>query len=348
MKKKIFIVDDEMISSLSFQRVLEKNGYQVELYNSGEGCLETLDEGAEPDLILMDINLGPDRMDGSETTRRIYEKYDVPVVLHSAYNVKETIDSTRNMTKYGYILKVPGNEQVLLASLEMALQLYTSEKKYRDLSIHLQNVREEQNAAIAREIHDDLGQSMTALKMNLTFLERNLAELGVESEEIGETLTDMRFILDGTINRIREIARVLRPAVLDTSGLIEALEWQVKEFQNYSGLNTRFRNTIDEIEMGNERSLNIFRIVQEALTNCARHSGATEVSVTVTMEQGELKISIRDNGSGFKDAERRNKNSFGLVGMKERAIQCGGSLIFDDTPGAGLEVRLAVPVEGKI
>ena len=345
MKQSIFIVDDEMISSLNFQRVLEKNGYRAEMINSGEKCLAKLDSGEIPDLILMDLNLGTDKMDGSETTRRIYEKYDVPVVLHSAYSDKETIDRTRNMTKYGYILKVPGNEQVLLASLEMALQLYASEKKYRDLSIHLQNVREEQNAAIAREIHDDLGQSMTALKMNLTFLEKNLETLGVEDEEIGETVGDMRSILDGTINRIREIARVLRPAVLDASGLLEALKWQVREFESYSGLSVSFSCSIDEVELGKEKGLNIFRIVQEALTNCARHSGGTRVDVTVYRETGMLNIQVQDNGGGLQKADKQKSDGFGLVSMKERAIQCGGSLVFDSRPGEGLCINLSVPVE---
>ncbi|MCF7939579.1 MAG: response regulator, partial [Spirochaetales bacterium] len=126
--KKIFIVEDEMILNEQLKRFLEKNGYSVEIFPHGEPCLERLDEGVLPDAMLMDINLGKGRMDGPTVTKKIYEKYDIPIVLHSAYTDKATLDTTRDMTKYGYIQKVPGNEQFILATIEMALKLHSTEK----------------------------------------------------------------------------------------------------------------------------------------------------------------------------------------------------------------------------
>lgn len=129
MKKKIFIVEDEMILNEQLKRFLEKNAYDVEIFPHGEFCLERLDKGVLPDLILMDINLGKNRMTGPEVTKQIYKSYDIPVVLHSAYTDKTTLDTTRDMTKYGYIQKVPGNDQFILATIDMALKLHSKEKE---------------------------------------------------------------------------------------------------------------------------------------------------------------------------------------------------------------------------
>src|SRR6056297_1905846 len=132
MGGRIFIVEDEMILNLHLKGFLEKNGYTVEMFLHGDSCLDRLNEGVFPDLILMDINLGKNRMPGPEVTQKIYEKYDIPVVLHSAYTDKTTLDTTKDMIKYGYIQKVPGNEQFILATVEMALKLHSTESELRE------------------------------------------------------------------------------------------------------------------------------------------------------------------------------------------------------------------------
>src|SRR6056297_1852125 len=222
--QRIFIVEDEMILNYHLSQFLESKGYSTAMASSGEKCLEMLVSGDIPDLILMDINLGEGKMDGPTTTQKIYEQYDIPVVLHSAYTDKATIDTTREMTKYGYIQKVPGNEEFITATIEMAMKLHKSERElkqrenmYRDLSNHLQKVREEQNAYLAREIHDDLGQSLTALKMNLSIVKKiieNEPEHDSSTQKIKKLAEEMDSILNGTVKRVRKISTELRPSVL--------------------------------------------------------------------------------------------------------------------------------------
>src|SRR6056297_4221752 len=129
-----------MILNMYMHQLLEENGYLPTMVYSGEECLRRLEEGERPELILMDINLGPGRIDGPEATRRIYKHYDLPVVLHSAYTDKDTLEKTRAMTKYGYVQKVPGNEQILLLNIEMALRLFQSEKRLKEREHFLVNV----------------------------------------------------------------------------------------------------------------------------------------------------------------------------------------------------------------
>lgn len=348
-KTLIWIVDDELIIGLHLAQVFEERGYRAQPIKSGELCLERLERGETPHLILMDINLGPDRLTGPETTRRIHETWDIPVVLHSAYTDSATLESTESMVKYGYVQKVPGNENFVLATAQMALKLHAveqalreREQMYRDLSNHLQRVREEQSAYMAREIHDDLGQSLAALKMNLTMIEKS-----VEDPRLQPFVGDMREILDQTVAKVRSMVQELRPPVLDTTGILEALRWHTREFQKSFGLKTSFESSIEEVHLGRECSLSTFRIVQEALTNSVRHGEPREVSVTVDGgDNGHLTVTVRDDGKGF-DTAKTGEGGFGLLSMRERAEQVGGTVEIESAPGVGATVRLTVPLEDQ-
>jgi PAS domain S-box-containing protein len=470
MNKRIFIVDDEVVIGEQVKHFLEQNGCSVELFPFGESCLERLEQGLIPDLVLMDINLGKGRMDGPAVTKIINENYDVPVVLHSAYTDKDTLGSTMETPKYGYIQKVPGNEQFVLATIEMALKLHVTEAKilqaqefyrtilssisdtvlltdekegfvyicpnvnvifgysreevagfpsisdllgeslitgeqlqregeiknrrlviqakdgtehvllvnikrvdigggtrlytfrdiselskkeqalkrseqmYRELSVHYQNVREEQGKELAREIHDDLGQALTALRMNVIYLEQTLKEAGVNKSEVNSAVRDIKRITHGTIKKVRKISTELRPSVIDTEGIIEALEWQIQEFRKNFEIPVEFSKINQEVKLGSTKSLQIFRIVQESLTNCIRHSGAGRIQVSTVVEDGLLHITVRDNGSGFEAGPQDAHGGYGLIGMQERARQCGGSLRVDSAPGEGTSVRLEIPI----
>ena len=339
--RTIMVVDDEMITALNIKTLLSRSGYTATTVASGEECLRLLEEGTIPDLILMDINLGRDRIDGPETTRRIHQTWQIPVVLHSAYTDRETLQRTREMTKYGYIHKIPGNEEFLLASLDMAFKLVEREQMYRDLSDHITRAREEQNAFIAREIHDDLGQSISALKMNLTMLQRSS-----EVSQVQAITGEMRTILDATALKVRALIHELRPPVLDTSGILEALQWHVQEFSRAFGIPTRFDAESEEVHLGPDCSLAVFRIVQEALTNAARHGEPTKISVYAGLgADGEnLVVTVRDNGKGFQPEGSARRTSFGLLNMRERAERCNGTFRLVSAPGAGTTVTISVPV----
>lgn len=338
-RKKVLIVDDSVILGKTLAMFLNKNGYQAETVSSGEACLRRVEEIETPDLILMDIYLGPGGMSGLETSRKLHTSFDVPVVLHSAYNDRETLRSTQFMTKYGYIYKTPGNEEFVLAHIEMAFKLIERERMFRDLSAHLHHIKEEQNAFLAREIHDDLGQSIAALKINLTMLER-----AVSRSEMDPVISDMRSILDSTVTKTRALIHELRPPVLDTNGIIEALRWHVEDVRKQFGIAVEFKPKIEELELGPEKSLAVFRIVQEALTNVARHSGADRVWVVVRSNSRSFLVTVTDNGKGFaQPAAETTKPGFGILSMTERAERLGGRFRIHTYPGHGTRVTLVMP-----
>jgi signal transduction histidine kinase len=337
--RTIMIVDDSLILGKSLERFLANNGYAAVAVGSGEECLRRIEDGELPDLILMDIYLGSNRMDGPETTARLHELHDIPVILHSAYNDRETLHSTRDMTKYGYVYKTPGNEEFVLATIEMAFKLIDRERMYRDLSDHIHRVKEEQNAFLAREIHDDLGQSIAALKMNLTMLERSH-----DQEQMSSIIYDMRSILDGTVNKIRSLIHELRPPVLDTSGIVEALRWHATDFERTFGIPVLFTNEPREVYLGSEKSLAVFRIVQEALTNSVRHGQPTRIEITVHNENDCFTVRVADNGQGFVLNDSPAAGTFGLLGMQERAQRFGGKVQIATTPGEGTHVTATIPV----
>lgn len=350
---RIFIVEDQMILNYHISQFLESKGYSTAMASSGEKCLDMLSAGDIPDLILMDINLGEGKLDGPATTQKIYQQYDIPVVLHSAYTDKATIDTTREMTKYGYIQKVPGNEEFITATIEMAMKLHKTERDlkqrehmYRELSNHLQNVREQQNAYLAREIHDDLGQSLTALKMNLSIVKRildNDRETDESKQKIRKLTGDMDAILNGTVKRVRKISTELRPSVLDTSGIAEAIEWQIEEFKQYFDIEVGFRCSAPEVDLGKHKALMLFRIIQEALTNSVRHGDASRVDIKMGLCDGNVECAVSDNGIGFDPHSIPQESSFGLLGMRERAVHCGGWLHIDSAPGRGTKVQACIP-----
>lgn len=236
---------------------------------------------------------------------------------------------------------------MLLHRLRAEQRLRQSEYRFRELTRRFLHLRDEQNTAISRELHDDLGQSLTALAMDLTLVERDLrGERG--SPDVlatADTLRDMRRLLNETVSKVRDISHLLRPAILDSSGAIEALEWQIQEFKKRSGMVTAFRCDLASINLTKEKALAMFRTVQEALTNCARHSSATRVNVSVRRRGRTLHITVRDNGVGFSPALRDSGACLGILGMEEHMSSCSGSVVIDGNEGQGTTVRIRVPLE---
>jgi signal transduction histidine kinase len=236
---------------------------------------------------------------------------------------------------------------VLLNRLCAEMRLRQSEYRFRELVRRSLHLREEQNAAISRELHDDLGQSLTALAMDLTLVERDLrGERGLPDVlATADTLRDMHSLLNETASKIRNISQLLRPAILDSAEALEALEWQVQEFTKRSGIVTAFHCNLDFIDLTKEQALAVFRTVQEALTNCARHSSATRVNVSVRRRGQTLHIAVRDNGVGFSPTLRYSGACLGILGMEEHMSSCGGSVMIDSNEGKGTTVRVRLPLK---
>jgi PAS domain S-box-containing protein len=220
-------------------------------------------------------------------------------------------------------------------------ELARSRQQLRDFASELQTIRERERTHIAREIHDELGQALTGLKMELAWLRTKLPK---RSTKLVETAEHMVAQVDRTIETVRRIASALRPSVLDSLGLVAALEWLVREFER----NTRMRCTLrvfdDRAEPGPERSTAVFRIVQEALTNVARHGNASSVEVTVARDGADLLVAVRDDGCGISAEAAHGSRSLGILGMRERAIASGGELAITAAPGGGTIVTVRVPL----
>jgi len=221
-------------------------------------------------------------------------------------------------------------------------KLKISGQRLRDLSAYLQSSREQERTSIAREVHDDLGQALTALKMDLFWLEKRLSK---DQKPLIEKAKLMEKLLDMAIESIERIITALRPGILDDLGLAEAIEWQAGDFQSRTRVKCRVNLDLSDTVFEKEHSTAIFRIVQEALTNVARHANATMVSINLKEKAGELMLVVKDNEKGIPKKEISRPKSFGLMGIRERAHVLGGKAKIKATRNKGTTVTVIIPVE---
>jgi two-component system sensor histidine kinase UhpB len=220
--------------------------------------------------------------------------------------------------------------------------LKLSHEKLRQLSTYLENVREEERTNIAREIHDELGQQLTGLKMDASWLNKKISP---DEKSIHEKISAMISLIDETVKTVRRISSELRPGMLDDLGLADALEWQSSEFEKRTGIRCKFHSAFTEKQFKKNLATGIYRIYQEALTNVARHAEATEINAELEQFNGNMILKIEDNGKGFDEKEIAGKNTLGLIGMKERASMFGGMIIIESNIGKGTTVFLQVPLQ---
>ena len=219
-----------------------------------------------------------------------------------------------------------------------AEELQRSRDQLRALAARQQRVREEERTRVAREIHDELGQALTAIKIDLSALCRELpADRKQQSQPVLQHV-------DGTIQSVRRISTQLRPAILDAAGLVAAVEWAAEEFAARTGTKSQLDLPHEDIVIDQERATALFRIFQETLTNVARHAGATEVRVRLAQENGSLILEVRDNGKGIREEQLSASTSLGILGMRERALLLGGELTISGVSGEGTTVRVRIPV----
>jgi len=299
--------------------------------------------------------------------------------LHSPENMEQILDIDRQVMEIGgaktyeLAIQVTGSMRVFLFTKSpyrnhsgeiiglvgigrditdhqrSAENLENSRAELRALSARLQSVREEERMRIAREIHDELGQVLTGLKIDVVSLAKKISE--------PDTLTDWSLVksktqsianlINNAILTVRKISTELRPGLLDAVGLMAAIEWQAKEFEKRTGIKCKLIMPNSSIVLDEDRSIAIFRIFQEILTNVTRHSQATEVSIKIENRKAYLFLEARDNGRGIKASEFSNPKSLGLLGMRERALLLGGEVSIRGIQGKGTTVTLRVPLENK-
>ncbi|WP_167760084.1 sensor histidine kinase [Paraburkholderia pallida] len=211
------------------------------------------------------------------------------------------------------------------------------------LSAGIQAAREEEQKRIARELHDDLGQRLTALKIDLTMLEGDLDDRTMAPALRGRARS-MMTLIDETVRSVRHIAAGLRPTVLDDLGLVPALEWLAGDFESRNGIVVELHIDIGELYFDSAAATAVYRIVQEALTNIARHAEATEVEVEVVLDGEACHVRVADNGRGTAASAMRKEQSFGLLGIRERVRQLNGAVSVDTAPGEGFRLSVSLPV----
>lgn len=361
---EILVVDDTQASLDLLTELLTQAGYTVRPAQDGRMALRSA-LARPPELILLDVRM-PD-MDGFEVCRHLKTEpstRDIPVIFLSA--LRETTDKVLGFEvgAVDYIAKPYQPEEVLarvrthveLRRLQSRLeervaertaQLFESEAQLREsrarlqeLAAFLQTVREEERTAISRELHDELGQALTALRIDLGWLRNKCNSLG---KPVTDRIVSAYSLVEQTIEASRRISEGLRPGMLDVLGLAAAIEHHIDQFRNRSGLNCTLTMNRDEFDLDNRLAITIFRVIQEALTNVSRHAFASQVTICLEETEDRIYISVEDNGCGFDPG--LGKKTFGLIGMQERIKMFNGEIEIIAKAGHGTYIRASLPTK---
>jgi len=306
-----------------------------------------------PELILSDFVLPS--FDGASALRLAREIVPhIPFIFVTGAMGEEVAIETLKGGATDYVLKtrlsrlVPVVERALREAEErrerrrVEDQLRHSNEQLHALSAYLQSVREEERTRIARAVHDELGQKLTGIKFDLSWLATQLSQpRNAVARHKVKALSDE---VDATIQTVRRIATELRPQILDDLGLVAAIEWQANEFQSRTGVRCNVISRIRDRALNQDFATVFFRIFQETLANVIRHAKASQIDVCLSEEDGQLVLEVRDNGRGITESEVTNNRSIGLIGMRERAALVGGEVSFFGAPTSGTTVRLHVPL----
>jgi two-component system sensor histidine kinase UhpB len=265
--------------------------------------------------------------------------FDIPLMTKENKNLLFEMNAV--------IIEDDGKQLIIFSGREpvgrkrMEDKLIQTTEQLRNLSSHLQSVREEERTNIAREIHDELGQVLTVLKIQVTLLSK---ELKKDQFNLRERLESVARLLEETVESVQRITSELRPGILDELGLVPAIEWQAQEFNNRTNIDIEYNLPKEEIILDQSKATAVFRIFQEALTNIARHANASKVKIDLEQSDGNLKLKVTDNGKGITQNQINNPKSFGILGMKERALVFGGTVTIKSTMDIGSIVELGIPL----
>jgi signal transduction histidine kinase len=218
--------------------------------------------------------------------------------------------------------------------------LRTSGEQLREFAARVEAVREEERTRVAREIHDELGQALTVLKLDLSWLQGKIPRTQAQARN---KMKSMLLHVDETIERVRRIASELRPSILDDLGLLPAIEWQLEEFQKRTGIRCKLDANVEKVGFSAEASAVLFRVVQEALTNIVRHAAASSARVDLRSDGRNLRMSITDDGKGITEQQINDLRSLGIVGMKERISRVGGEFRIRSQRGKGTRIEISLP-----
>ena len=247
---------------------------------------------------------------------------------------------------HGEPIRVFGATQDVTELKHAEAQLKATTEQLRALSASVQSAREEESKRITRELHDELGGALTALRWDLEEVGRVVSKAtdSTQLSALPKKIEAMTALTGTTLDTIRRLASELRPMALDELGLVEAIEWQAQQFQTRTGIAVEYECSQEKVDLNSEQSTAVFRILQETLTNVLRHAQATEVAITVKQESGEFWLTIKDNGRGITESEKSGVHSLGLLGMRERAHLIGAQIDITGIEGKGTLVAVRIPI----
>lgn len=224
---------------------------------------------------------------------------------------------------------------------EYEQQLMESYRTIRQMSRHLENVREEERKHLARELHDEFGQNLTAIHLDLQLLERQIERK--DQEQIQHIIEKITKSVVELANFSKKLSREIRPELIETTGLLSTLQWQLDQFQQRTGIHYELKATSEQFGLTDKMALTVFRVFQEALANIGRHSGTQKVRVALSEKKGTFRMEVRDYGKGFDMAHQGNHH-YGIMGMKERILQWNGEVSVESIPGKGTTVTIQTPI----
>lgn len=357
----VLAVDDDARSLTALQGLLSDMPFAVVTAKSGEEALRYL---LRQDFAVILLDARMPGMDGFELARLIRERErsrHTPIIfLTGAYEDTPSMSRGYEAGAVDYIVK-PLRPEILRSKIAVFVDLdrknaalrqeiedraaaeqdlKASQESLRALAAHLHSVREEEWTRIAREFHDQLGQALTGLKMDLSWIASRLPS---GSQALSERVHSMSDLIDATMESVRQIVSRLRSDVLEQLGLPAAIAWQAEEFQRRSGLRCAVSVPSAPAELDSNRAMAVFRIFQELLTNVARHANATRIDVTLRSDAGQLLLSVEDNGRGIDGDAVHNPKSLGLMGVRERVVPFGGRVYIRGVHGKGTVVKVTVP-----
>lgn len=360
-KPNVLIVGEDARTLRALRRILATLDLTIATAETGRDALGLVER---TDFAVILLNAGMPEPDGFATARLIRQ---CPRARHSPIifltdNYDDTVSSFRGYEVGGVdTLLKPLVPEILRSKISVFVDLYRynaelgreiaerklvernlriSEERLREFAAHIQSVREEERTSIAREIHDELGQALTGLKMDLSWLEKRLPK---DPGEPAAKVKSMFRLIDDTIQSVRKISSELRPLVLDDVGLPGTIKWQAREFQARTGIRCKVDLQEQQFALDQNRATAVFRIFQEVMTNVARHAGATRVDIKLRRDTDHFILNITDNGRGISAAQLRNPKSLGLLGIRERALLLGAEIEIEGFDGKGTSVTLSVP-----
>ncbi len=373
----VLIAEDEKSIRVSLGLLLRNAGHEVLEAANVEEAKRWVDR--QPlDVALLDLLLG--QGSGLDIARYLRDRQpDVKVVLLTGEPNFASASEAIRLRIFDYLVKPAGKDHVLAivnqaAAAKVRVEEYAQLLRDREqscnaldtqvrmrtaelnetaanlhaLTAHLQVVREDERKSLARELHDNFGQNLTALQIDLQWLERHVrASTPVDGEAL-DKLTSMAPLAERLMEMTQDVCAALRPGMLDDLGLLAAIEWQADDWEKRTGLTCAVSLPSDEVVLKPDHALGLFRIFQESLTNVIRHAKATRVDVRVHSDDGNLCMEVQDNGQGFDQESFPASKALGLLSMRERASGFQGTVEILSEPGKGTIVRVRLPLAGKV